>query len=158
MPAAPMALNGDMPLHGEYEPSPQKWVRDQVELYESSGGTQGTTMRGMPVVVLTTVGAKSGKLRKAPLMRVEHEGRYAAIASLGGSPKNPVWHANVVAHPLVELQDGPHKWDMVAREVTGAERDEWWVRAVAAYPDYADYQVKTDRVIPVFVLEPVSAS
>lgn len=158
MPAAPMALNGDMPLHGEYEPSPQKWVRDQVDLYESSGGTQGTTMRGMPVVVLSTVGAKSGKLRKVPLMRVEHEGRYAAIASLGGSPKNPVWHANVVAHPLVELQDGPHKWDMVAREVTGAERDEWWVRAVAAYPDYADYQVKTDRVIPVFVLEPVSAS
>ena len=158
MPAAPMALNGDMPLHGEYEPSPQKWVRDQVDLYESSGGTQGTTMRGMPVVVLSTVGAKSGKLRKVPLMRVEHEGRYAAIASLGGSPKNPVWHANVVAHPLVELQDGPHKWDMVAREVTGAERDEWWVRAVAAYPDYAEYQVKTDRVIPVFVLEPVSAS
>ncbi len=153
-----MALNGDMPLHGEYEPSPQKWVRDQVDLYESSGGERGTTMRGMPVVVLTTVGAKSGKLRKAPLMRVEHQGRYAAIASLGGAPKNPVWHANVVAHPLVELQDGPSKWDMVAREVTGAERDDWWARAVAAYPDYADYQIKTDRVIPVFVLEPVAAS
>ncbi|TFD77696.1 nitroreductase family deazaflavin-dependent oxidoreductase [Cryobacterium fucosi] len=146
-----------MPLQGEYEPSPQKWVRDQVELYEGSGGTEGTTMRGMPVIVLTTVGAKSGKLRKAPLMRVEHEGRYAAIASLGGSPKNPVWHANVVAHPLVELQDGPRKWDMLAGEVTGAERDEWWVRAVAAYPDYADYQTKTDRVIPVFVLEPAPA-
>jgi len=153
-----MALNGDMPLHGEYEPSPQKWVRDQVDLYESSGGHDGTTMRGMPVIVLTTVGAKSGKLRKAPLMRVEHEGRYAAIASLGGSPKNPVWYANVVAHPLVELQDGPRKWDMVAREVSGAERDEWWARSVAAYPDYADYEAKTDRVIPVFVLEPVPAS
>ncbi|MDJ0323215.1 nitroreductase family deazaflavin-dependent oxidoreductase [Cryobacterium sp. PH31-AA6] len=147
-----------MPLHGEYEPSPQKWVRDQVDLYESSGGQDGTTMRGMPVIVLTTVGAKSGKLRKAPLMRVEHEGRYAAIASLGGSPKNPVWYANVVAHPLVELQDGPQKWDMVAREVSGAERDEWWARSVAAYPDYADYEAKTDRVIPVFVLEPASAS
>ena len=144
-----------MPLHGEYEPSPQKWVRDQVDLYESSGGQDGTTMRGMPVIVLTTVGAKSGKLRKAPLMRVEHEGRYAAIASLGGSPKNPVWYANVVAHPLVELQDGPQKWDMVAREVSGAERDEWWARSVVAYPDYADYEAKTDRVIPVFVLEPV---
>ncbi len=153
-----MALNGDMPLNGEYEPSPQKWVRDQVELYESSGGIRGTTMRGMPVVVLTTIGAKSGKLRKVPLMRVEHEGRYAAIASLGGSPKNPVWHANVVVHPLVELQDGPRKWDMVAREATGAERDEWWARAVAAYPDYAEYQTKTDRVIPVFVLEPASAA
>jgi deazaflavin-dependent oxidoreductase (nitroreductase family) len=113
-------------------------------------------MRGMPVIVLTTVGAKSGKLRKAALMRVEHEGQYAAVASLGGSPKNPVWHANVLAHPLVELQDGPNKWDMVAREIAGAEKAEWWARAVAAFPDYAGYQEKTEREIPVFVLEPVA--
>lgn len=145
-----------MPLHGEYEPTPTKWVRDQVDLYERSGGTEGTTMRGMPVIVLTTVGAKSGKLRKAALMRVEHEGHYAAVASLGGSPKNPVWHANVLAHPLVELQDGPNKWDMVAREIAGAEKAEWWTRAVAAFPDYAGYQEKTEREIPVFVLEPVA--
>lgn len=144
-----------MPLHGEYEPTPTKWVRDQVELYERSGGSEGTTLRGMPVVVLTTVGAKSGKLRKAALMRVEHDGRYAAVASLGGSPKNPVWHANVLAHPRVELQDGARKWDMVAREISGAEKAEWWTRAVAAFPDYAAYQEKTERDIPVFVLEPV---
>ena len=145
-----------MPLHGEYEPSPEKWVRDQVELYESSGGTQGTTLRGMPVIVLTTLGAKSGKIRKAPLMRVEHDGSYAAVASLGGSPKNPVWYANVVAHPLVEVQDGPVRQDMTAREITGDEKAIWWERAVAAYPPYADYQEKTDRIIPVFLLEPVS--
>ena len=145
-----------MPLHGDYEPTPTTWVRDQVELYERSGGTEGTTMRGMPVVVLTTVGAKSGKLRKAALMRVEHEGRYAAVASLGGSPKNPVWHGNVLAHPLVELQDGPNRWDMLAREISGDEKAEWWARAVAAFPDYAGYQEKTERDIPVFVLEPVA--
>jgi deazaflavin-dependent oxidoreductase (nitroreductase family) len=145
-----------MPLTGEYEPSPEKWVRDQVDLYESSEGTKGTTMRGMPVIVLSTLGAKSGKVRKAPLMRVEHDGHYAAVASLGGSPKNPVWYANVVAHPLVEVQDGPLRQDMTAREITGREKAIWWERAVAAYPDYADYQVKTDRVIPVFLLEPVA--
>jgi deazaflavin-dependent oxidoreductase (nitroreductase family) len=145
-----------MPLTGEYEPSPEQWVRDQVDLYESSGGTAGTTMRGMPVIVLSTLGAKSGKVRKAPLMRVEHDGRYAAVASLGGSPKNPVWYANVVAHPLVEVQDGPVRQDMTAREITGDEKAIWWERAVAAYPDYADYQVKTDRVIPVFLLEPLA--
>ena len=145
-----------MPLHGEYEPSPEKWVRDQVDLYENSGGTAGTTMRGMPVIVLSTLGAKSGKIRKAPLMRVEHDGRYAAVASLGGSPKNPVWYANVVAHPLVEVQDGPVRQDMTAREITGDEKAIWWERAVAAYPDYAEYQVKTDRVIPVFLLEPIT--
>ncbi|MDQ1731519.1 MAG: hypothetical protein QOK10_1678 [Pseudonocardiales bacterium] len=144
-----------MPFAGEYEPSPEKWVRDQVEEFEGSGGTSGTTMRGMPVILLTTQGAKSGKLRKTPLMRVEHEGRYAAVASLGGAPKNPVWYYNVVANPVVELQDGPVKQEMRAREVTGAEKAEWWERAVAAYPDYADYQKKTDRQIPVFVLEPV---
>ncbi len=142
-----------MPLTGEYEPSTQQWVRDQVEAYESSGGTQGTTLRDMPVVLLTMVGAKSGKLRKVPLMRVEHEGAYAAIASMGGAPQNPTWYANLVQHPGLELQDGPSKWDMTAREVTGDERAAWWVRAVAAYPDYADYQLKTDRQIPVFVLE-----
>jgi deazaflavin-dependent oxidoreductase (nitroreductase family) len=145
-----------MPLEGEYEPSPTKWVRDQVELYESSGGTRGTTLRGTdwPVILLTTRGAKSGKIRKTPLMRVEHEGRYAAVASLGGAPKHPVWYHNVKADPRVELQDGPVKREMTAREVTGAEKAEWWERAVAAYPPYADYQEKTDRVIPVFVLEP----
>jgi len=144
-----------MPLHGDYEPSSWKWVRDQVELYESSGGTQGTTLRdtGMPVIVVTNRGVKSGKLRKTPVMRVEHEGRYAVVASVGGAPKHPTWYHNLVADPRVELQDGPQKWDMVAREVSGAERQEWWDRAVAAYPPYADYQQKTDRVIPVFVLE-----
>ncbi|MEW1958146.1 nitroreductase family deazaflavin-dependent oxidoreductase [Kineococcus sp. NPDC059986] len=144
-----------MPLTGEYEPSPEAWVREQVEQYEGSGGTEGTDMRGMPVVVLTTLGAKSGKLRKQPLMRVEHDGAYAAVASLGGAPRNPVWYHNVKAHPLVELQDGPVKKDYTAREVTGEEKAQWWERAVAAYPDYADYQRKTDREIPVFVLEPV---
>lgn len=143
-----------MPLTGEYEPSTQKWVRDQVELYESSGGTEGTTLRGMPVIVLTTTGARSGKLRKSPLMRVEHDGAYAAVASLGGAPRNPVWYHNVQADPHVELQDGPVRQDMVAREVTGEEKSAWWERAVAAFPDYADYQRKTDRAIPVFVLEP----
>ena len=146
-----------MPLDGEYEPSPAQWVRDQVEEYERTNGASGTTMRGMPVVVLTTKGAKSGKLRKSPLMRVEHDGRYAAVASLGGAPKNPVWYYNVLAQPLVELQDGPVKQDMTAREVHGAEKAEWWERSVAAYPDYADYQKKTDREIPVFVLEPVDS-
>ena len=142
-----------MPLTGEYEPSTQQWVRDQVEAYESSGGTQGTTLRGMAVVLLTMVGARSGKLRKVPLMRVEHEGAYAAIASMGGAPQNPTWYVNLVQHPGLELQDGPAKWDVTAREVTGDERAAWWDRAVAAFPDYADYQLKTDRQIPVFVLE-----
>ncbi|MFD7920907.1 nitroreductase family deazaflavin-dependent oxidoreductase [Streptomyces sp. NPDC059740] len=146
-----------MPLTGEYEPSPQQWVRDQVALYEGSGGTEGTTMRDLPVIVLTTRGARSGKIRKTPLMRVEHEGRYAAVASLGGAPKHPVWYHNVVADPRVELQDGPVRQDMTAREVTGEEKAAWWKRAVAAFPDYADYQAKTDREIPVFVLEPADA-
>ncbi|MER6497662.1 nitroreductase family deazaflavin-dependent oxidoreductase [Streptomyces griseorubiginosus] len=146
-----------MPLDGTYEPSPTQWVRDQVELYESSGGTEGTTLldTGLPVIVLTTRGAKSGSIRKTPLMRVEHDGRYAVVASQGGAPKHPVWYHNIKAEPLVELQDGPVKRDFKAREITGAERDEWWDRAVAAYPPYAEYQTKTDRVIPVFVLEPV---
>ena len=146
-----------MPLQGEYEPSPTDWVRKQVETYESSGGTKGTTQRGMGVVVITSLGAKSGKLRKNPVMRVEHDGAYAAVASLGGSPKHPVWYYNLREHSLVELQDGPVKKDMVAREVTGEEKALWWKRAVAAYPDYADYQRKTEREIPVFVLEPVDS-
>ncbi|MFJ4781777.1 nitroreductase family deazaflavin-dependent oxidoreductase [Streptomyces sp. NPDC088794] len=145
-----------MPLEGEYEPSPAQWVRDQVELFESSGGAKGNTLRdtGLPVIVLTTLGAKSGKIRKTPLMRVEHDGVYAVVASQGGAPKHPVWYHNIKGEPHVELQDGPEPVDMVAREVTGAEKAEWWERAVAAYPPYADYQKKTDRQIPVFVLEP----
>ncbi|WP_069170107.1 nitroreductase family deazaflavin-dependent oxidoreductase [Streptomyces griseus] len=143
-----------MPIEGEYEPSPTQWVREQVELIESSGGTEGMTMRGLPVVLLTTRGAKSGKIRKTPLMRVEHEGEYAVVASLGGAPKHPVWYYNVQADPHVELQDGTVRKDMVAREVTGEEKAVWWGRAVEAFPDYADYQAKTDREIPVFVLAP----
>ena len=147
-----------MGLEGEYEPSTQGWVRDQVELYERSGGTQGTTLRdtGLPVVIMTNRGVHSGKLRKIPVMRVEHEGRYAAVASQGGAPTHPAWYWNLRSDPLVELQDGPRKQLMRAREVTGAERDEWWERAVAAYPPYAEYQQRTDRVIPVFVLERAS--
>jgi len=142
-----------MPLTGEYEPSPEQWVRDQVELYETSGGTKGTTLRGRPVVILTTRGARSGLLRKTPLMRVEHHGEYAAVASLGGAPRHPVWYHNLVAHPHVELQDGPVVQDLVARLIHGREREQWWERAVAAFPDYAEYQKKTQREIPVFVLE-----
>ena len=144
-----------MPLTGEYEPSSVGWVREQVELYESSGGTQGTTLRdtGLPVVIVTNIGARSGKLRKTPLMRVEHEGCYAAVASKGGAPEHPTWYANLLENPAVEVQDGPSKWDMVAREVHGEERAQWWERAVAAYPTYAAYQEKTDRDIPVFVVE-----
>jgi deazaflavin-dependent oxidoreductase (nitroreductase family) len=146
-----------MAINGEYEPSPAQWVRDQVEEYEGSGGTRGTTMRGMPVVILTNKGAKSGKIRKTPLMRVEHDGRYAVVASQGGAPKHPTWYHNLVADPQVQLQDGPVRQDMIAREVTGDEKAEWWDRAVEAFPDYADYQKKTDREIPVFVLEPQGA-
>lgn len=145
-----------MPLDGTYEPSPEKRARDQVEEYESSGGTRGTTLGGLPVVIVTTTGAKTGKIRKTPLMRVEHAGRYAAVASLGGAPKHPVWYFNLLANPHVELQDGPEKWEMTAREVTGAEREEWWARAVAAFPPYAGYARKTERTIPVIVLEPVT--
>jgi deazaflavin-dependent oxidoreductase (nitroreductase family) len=142
-----------MALEGEYEPSPAQWVRDQVEKYESSGGTDGTTMRGMPVVVVTMRGARSGKVRKVPVMRVEHGGAYAVVASKGGAPEHPLWYHNLVANPRVELQDGPQRREVTARKVSGDERALWWDRAVAAYPDYADYQAKTDRQIPVFVLE-----
>jgi F420H(2)-dependent quinone reductase len=145
-----------VPVTGEYEPSPRQWVRDQVDLFEGSGGTEGTTLldTGLPVVIVTSQGAKTGKVRKTPLMRVEHDGRYAAVASLGGAPKNPVWYYNLKANPRVQLQDGPVRSDLIARELSGSERDEWWQRAVAAYPPYAEYQTKTTRRIPVFVLEP----
>ncbi|WP_328551981.1 MULTISPECIES: nitroreductase family deazaflavin-dependent oxidoreductase [unclassified Streptomyces] len=145
-----------MPLEGEYEPSPAQWVRDQVELYEGSGGTKGTTLMdtGLPVIILTTRGARSGKIRKTPLMRVEHDGRYAVVASKGGAPEHPVWYFNVTSDPRVELQDGPVRKEFTAREITGEEKAQWWERAVAAYPPYAEYQTKTDREIPVFVLEP----
>jgi deazaflavin-dependent oxidoreductase (nitroreductase family) len=145
-----------MPLDGKYEPSPEKWVRDQVELYERTGGREGNTLmdRGLPVVLFSTRGAKSGKVRKNPLMRVEHNGAYAMVASKGGAPEHPTWYYNVKAHPdQVTVQDGPEPWDGAAREVTGAEKAEWWERAVAAFPDYADYQRKTDREIPLFVVE-----
>jgi F420H(2)-dependent quinone reductase len=145
-----------MPVDGDYEPSTQAWVRDQVDAYETSGGTQGTTLRdtGLPVVIITNRGASSGKVRKTPVMRVEHDGSYAAVASRGGAPEHPKWYYNLRENPLVELQDGPNRHDMTAREVTGDERAAWWERAVAAYPPYAEYQQKTTRQIPVFVLEP----
>jgi F420H(2)-dependent quinone reductase len=145
-----------MPIDDDYEPSTRAWVRDQVELYEGSGGTQGTTLRdtGLPVVIITNRGARSGKVRKTPVMRVEHDGRYAAVASQGGAPTHPRWYYNLLAHPRVELRDGPRTQEMIAREAAGDERAEWWERAVAAYPPYAEYQEKTARLIPVFILEP----
>src|SRR6202034_455230 len=149
---------GDMPLTGEYAPSAFDMARNQVDLYERSGGTEGAAHpTGERVIVLTSVGAKTGKLRKTPLMRVEHDGEYAVVASLGGAPKHPVWYYNLAANPHVELQDGSVKQDYTAREVEGTEREAWWERAVAAWPDYANYQKKTTRIIPVFVLTPAGA-
>ena len=145
-----------MPLSGEYEPSTSDWARDQAEKIMESGGNDGTELQGKPVILLTTVGAKSGKIRKTPLMRVEHNGEYAIVASLGGAPKNPVWYHNVKQNPRVELQDGDVTKDYEAREVTGDEKAVWWERAVEAWPDYAEYQTKTDRQIPVFVLTPIT--
>ena len=145
-----------MPLSGEYEPSTSDWARENAEQYMESGGTEGTEMQGKPVILLTTIGAKSGKIRKTPLMRVEHNGEYAVVASLGGAPKNPVWYHNVKKNPRVELQDGTTSSDYDAREVFDEEKAAWWERAVEAWPDYAEYQKKTDRQIPVFVLTPVS--
>jgi len=142
-----------MPLSGVYEPSTQKWVRDQVELVESSGGTEGTEMRGMPVIVMTNRGAKSGKLRKTPLMRVEHDGVYAVVASQGGADEHPAWYFNLLADPHVELQDGPTRRDYLVREITGDEKKLWWKRAVDAFPPYREYQFKTRRQIPVLLLE-----
>ena len=145
-----------MPLTGEYEPSPQQWVRDQVERYEATGGREANTLRdtGLPVAIFTTRGAKSGKIRKTPLMRVEHDGAYAMVASQGGSPKHPVWYHNLKADPgALTVQDGPEPFDAWARELSGEEREVWWERAVAAYPPYAEYQERTDRLIPVFLAE-----
>ena len=141
-----------MPLSGEYAPSPSGWARKQAETYEATGGARAGDIQGRPVVVMTSVGARTGLLRKTPLMRVEHDGAYAVVGSLGGAPKHPVWVYNLRRTPLVELQDGAQRHDYVAREVSGAERDVWWQRAVEAFPTYAGYQKKTGRVIPVFVL------
>src|SRR5580692_5041672 len=146
-----------MPLTGEYEPSASDFSRNQVESYERTGGAEGGELQGRPVIVLTSVGAKSGKLRKTPLMRVEHDGRYAVVASLGGAPKHPVWYYNLVANPHVELQDGPVKKDYQASEVHGEEYAVWFARAVAAWPDYAEYAKKTTRKMPIFVLTPLEA-
>jgi F420H(2)-dependent quinone reductase len=148
-------LTGAVPVDGEYSPSPAQRSADQVALYEGSGGTRGTTLRGYPVIVLTTRGNRTGKVRKTPLMRVEHQGRYAVVASQGGAPTHPVWYHNVVADPHVTLQDGPVARDYVAHEAHDEEKSEWWGHAVAAYPDYAAYQQRTEREIPLFVLEPV---
>lgn len=134
--------------------STNSWADEQAELFEKTNGAEGNTLRGRPIVVVTTTGAKSGTVRKVPVMRVEHDGTYAVVASKGGAPKNPVWYHNLVAYPKVRLQDGPTTRDYVAREASGAERDLWWQRAVAAWPDYAAYQTKTERLIPVFVLDP----
>jgi deazaflavin-dependent nitroreductase family protein len=142
-----------MAIEGEYEPSPTEWVRQHVEKITQSGTTAVATIQGRPVVLMTMRGARSGKVRKVPVMRVEHDGSYAVVASKGGAPKHPLWYYNLKANPTVELQDGTEVHTYVAREVEGAERDLWWERAVAAYPDYADYQTKTTRRIPVFVLE-----
>jgi len=146
-----------MPLDGDYEPSTIDWVRKQVEEYEASGGTRANTLRdtGLPVVIVTNRGVKSGKLRKTPLMRVEHDGSYLAVASQGGAPTHPVWYHNLLADPRVELRDRTESWDMVARLLEGDERAQWWERAVAAFPPYADYQRRTEREIPVFLLERV---
>jgi len=143
------------PLTGEYLPSTSQWARDQAELFEASGGAEANTLRGVPIIVLTSVGASSGKLRKTALMRVEHDGDYAIVASKGGAPENPAWYANVVAESHVELQDGAVKRDYRARLAEGDERAVWWDRAVAVWPDYANYQKKTERQIPLFILEPI---
>jgi deazaflavin-dependent oxidoreductase (nitroreductase family) len=143
-----------MTLDGEYEPSPRQWVRDQVEEYEASGGERANTLRdtGLPVIIVTSRGSSSGKVRKIPLMRVEHDGEYALVASMGGAPTHPVWYHNLRADPdAVLIQDGPEPFAARVRELSGAERDAWWQRAVAAFPPYAEYQTKTERQIPVFV-------
>ncbi len=143
-----------MAAESEFEISPTDWVRDQTQKILETGTTDSVDIKGNPVVLITMRGAKSGKVRKVPLMRVEHDGNYAIVASLGGAPRNPVWYHNVVAHPELELQDGTSTGSFTAREATGEEKAVWWKRAVAAYPDYADYQKRTERQIPVFVLEP----
>lgn len=144
-----------MPLEGEYEPGTSDWAREQAERFEATNGAEANQLRGRPIIVLTSRGAKTGKLRKTALMRVEHNGEYAVVASRGGAPKHPFWYWNLVKHPHVELQDGAIKRDYLAREVSGDEKAYWWKRAVDAWPPYADYQEKTDRQIPVFVLSPI---
>jgi deazaflavin-dependent oxidoreductase (nitroreductase family) len=144
-------------LSGTYEPSPSQWVREQVEEYESSGGTRANTLRdtGIPIVIVTSRGARTGTLRKSPVMRVEHDGEYAIVASKGGAPSHPEWYRNLVAAPDdVTIQDGPEPVDVTVRELDGAERARWWERAVAVFPPYAEYQVKTDRLIPVLLATP----
>jgi deazaflavin-dependent oxidoreductase (nitroreductase family) len=143
-----------MTIAGDYVPSTTPWVRDQVERIEAEGTTRAVSIQNRPVVLLTMLGV-SGKVRKVPLMRVEHDGVYAAVASKGGAPQHPQWYANIRKNPVLDLQDDDRTWTVRARELSGAEREEWWERCVAAFPPYADYQVKTDRLIPVFVLEPV---
>jgi deazaflavin-dependent oxidoreductase (nitroreductase family) len=143
-----------VPLQGEYIPSTSQWARDQAERFEASGGTEANLLRGVPIIVLTTVGAKSGGLRKTALMRVEHDGRYAVVASKGGAPDEPAWAANMRKNAHVELQDGAVKRDYRARELSGAEREEWWARSAEVWPDYNAYQKKTDRQIALFLLEP----
>ena len=145
-----------MPLTGDYAPSTAGWARKQAERYEASNGEEANDLRGRPIIVLTSIGARTGKLRKTALMRVEHGGTYAVVASLGGAPKHPVWYHNLKANPQVELQDGESKRDYLAREVLGDEKAVWWERAVETWPDYAKYQTKTERQIPVFVLEPIA--
>jgi deazaflavin-dependent oxidoreductase (nitroreductase family) len=144
-----------MPLTGEYAPSKSRWAREQAETFETSGGRKSATLRGKPIIVLTSIGAKTGKLRKTALMRVEHDGAYAVVASRGGAAKNPVWYYNLKKNPHVELQDGATKLDYLAREVIGDEKATWWERSLEVWPDYAAYQRKTERQIPVFVLEPL---
>ena len=141
-----------MPLEGEYEPSTSEWARVQAETFEATNGAEANTLRGRPIIVMTSKGAKSGKLRKTALMRVEHDGQYAVVASVGGAPKHPTWYWNLKKHPLVELQDGAEKHDYEAHELEGEEREIWWRRANETWPPYDDYQKKTDRVIPVFLL------
>jgi deazaflavin-dependent oxidoreductase (nitroreductase family) len=143
-----------MPLIGEYAPSPVDWSREQSELFERTDGAEGNLLRGKPIIVLTTLGAKSGKIRKTPLMRVEHDGEYVVVASKGGAPEHPTWYHNIIDAPLVELQDGAVRKDYTPRELSGDERAVWWDRAVEAWPAYADYQTKTDRLIPLFLLTP----
>jgi len=142
-----------MALQGEYAPNIYDWAREQAEAFERSAGSEAAELRGKPIIVMTNVGAKSGKLHKIALMRVEHDGDYAVVASKGGAPEHPAWYWNITANPRVELQDGPEKHEYIARELEGEERELWWARAVEVWPDYAEYQKKTDRVIPVFVLE-----
>ena len=148
-----------MPLTGEYEPSPWDWVREQIETYERTGGREANTLRdtGLPVIIVTTKGNKTGKIRKTALMKVEHDGVYALVGSMGGAPTDPVWVHNLRADPTaVMIQDGPEPWDATVREISGDERAEWWSRAVEAFPPYAEYQAKTSRTIPVFLASPAS--